>query len=416
MRILLITKDPPIPMHVGGNQRTHLVHRALAELGEVEMLVVRTEAQLPEGTEQAMRERFGLIGHFRLLARGQRGWWKLIRGLSPARVDRLAHNLGRRRVDYTPQPHIAAFLRERVAAGGYDVIVSRHLINAERAGARAYPPVVIDSDDVETLVYESRVNAPSTTPLQRMVLKSHLRQLRPIVHERLNSAACVWVANESDARRLDLRNSVLLPNIPISQHESGTFPDLPQRAESRTLLTVASYSHGPNQVGVEFFLERHWPRVREAFPDATYLLVGSGMSEGMKQRWGSIPGVRALGRVNDLSEVYADAAFTVAPIITGGGTNIKVLESLAFGRTSVLAAFAHRGFEETLPHGVALYVAKDNDMATGCIELLKSPQRRMEMGAAGKALVQEHYSFEKFAGIVRATITRVTGGKQAGGK
>ena len=52
----------------------------------------------------------------------------------------------------------------------------------------------------------------------------------------------------------------------------------------------------------------------------------------------ALPNVEVSGFVQDLPPVYERAAFTVAPIYWGGGTKIKVLESLAYGRTCVASA------------------------------------------------------------------------------
>jgi hypothetical protein len=55
-----------------------------------------------------------------------------------------------------------------------------------------------------------------------------------------------------------------------------------------------------------------------------------GMGHAREQH----PDVSAPGYINDLGEAGPNAAFTIAPIYSGGGTNIKILESLVYGRAS----------------------------------------------------------------------------------
>jgi glycosyltransferase involved in cell wall biosynthesis len=112
--------------------------------------------------------------------------------------------------------------------------------------------------------------------------------------------------------------------------------------------------------------------------------------------------------VPDLAEEYARAAFTVAPIYEGGGTKIKVLESLNRGRTVAMMRHSLRGYEHALVHGEDVWVADtDAELAEGCIRLLASPDLRDSLAAHGAIQAQE-FSFSRFSEIVKETIERVT--------
>ena len=123
-----------------------------------------------------------------------------------------------------------------------------------------------------------------------------------------------------------------------------------------------------------------------------------------------VAGVVPVGFVADLTSAYRECAFTVAPIFSGGGTNIKVLESLAFGRACVLTEHAHRGYQKTLRHLESVYVAKSAaEMTAGCVELLGKPALCETMGKQGAGIVSEHFSFEAFSKVVEATVLQVLG-------
>jgi glycosyltransferase involved in cell wall biosynthesis len=131
------------------------------------------------------------------------------------------------------------------------------------------------------------------------------------------------------------------------------------------------------------------------------------MSAALRDRLGTIGGVRAIGFVPDIRAAYAEAAACVAPVYEGGGTNIKVLEALAYGRTLALTSFAHRGFVETLPAGRAVLVAESpEELARACIVLLRDPVRRDGLAAAGRDAVHNYYSPRRFFAIVRDMVGR----------
>jgi glycosyltransferase involved in cell wall biosynthesis len=178
-------------------------------------------------------------------------------------------------------------------------------------------------------------------------------------------------------------------------------------ANSRTLLVVASWTHRVNREGVDQFLAEVWPRIRETAPEAQLRLVGSGMSEELRERW-KRPGVTPVGRVEDLGQEYARAAICLAPLYEGGGSKIKVLEALAYRRACVVTGHALRGYAHLLKPGESALVADDaGEFAAACVSLLNDPARRSAMAQRGHGLVREHFSQAAFTRIVHEAVERV---------
>jgi glycosyltransferase involved in cell wall biosynthesis len=174
-------------------------------------------------------------------------------------------------------------------------------------------------------------------------------------------------------------------------------------------LTIGVLYYLPNRDGVDRFLREGWPKVRAAYPTAEYWLVGKN-DPVIARRWQAIPGVRVLGFVDDLAAVYNASWFTVCPLWTGAGTNIKVLESLAFGRTCVATIIGHRGFEDYLQSGDSLLVAANaEDLAENCIRLINDHPRRLALANRGREVVQREFSYQKFARIVHREVERALG-------
>jgi glycosyltransferase involved in cell wall biosynthesis len=198
-----------------------------------------------------------------------------------------------------------------------------------------------------------------------------------------------------------------LPNIPfVAAGQRVEPPPVPR--DSNVVLLVASLGYKVNLAGLERFIASIWPQIRAAVPDAIFRIVGSGLTEEMKRRWSAVDGVVPIGYVDDLRTAYAEAAFTIVPIFEGGGTKIKVVESLLYGRTAVVASHAHRGFEDVLKPDEALVVGDDaSGLAKGAIELLRNRQRRNRLAQKGHLLVQQHYSFDLFKTVVESTVERV---------
>jgi glycosyltransferase involved in cell wall biosynthesis len=109
-----------------------------------------------------------------------------------------------------------------------------------------------------------------------------------------------------------------------------------------------------------------------------------------------------------LAEAYAACAFTVAPIFSGSGSNIKVIESLARGRTCAATTSAMRGYDQ-LRDGDSVRVADSLDqLAASCIDLLSDPMTRHRLADHGRAIVEAEFSYARFAATVRQTVSKLT--------
>jgi len=322
---------------------------------------------------------------------------------------RLQHNLGRHADRYAPDPAASARLREKVNLDDYDVVVVRYLLPCARLGLAGSSRVIIDVDDLDSGVYRSRAEAPNTPLAKRLWYKArHIWPVDRITRRLISQAGAAWVANEHDVELLGLSNMSALPNIPYVALEG--WPDVaPRSVDGDSVLTVASMTHGPNARGVDWFLETAWSDIRSVAPGLRYRIVGSGMSEEQRQRWGRYEGVEPVGFVEDLSSEYARSLFSIAPIHEGGGTKIKVLESLAYGRTAVVTAHAHTGLDSHLVSGESLLAVEDRQFADACVALVRDSELRWSLAASGREVVRQHYSPERFFAVVRQTVAGLVG-------
>ncbi|MBX2852048.1 MAG: glycosyltransferase family 4 protein [Phycisphaeraceae bacterium] len=411
MRILLITPNVPWPTHTGGNQRTNLLHRALSEHGEVDTVVMIRYGVLPKEQREATAERFGGKLFFDNCLPEHRTPWRL----AGRYAARLAHAVGGWGLDYAPDPVVAARVARLIKERDYDLIVGRYLWPLARSGAVGLRPTLIDVDDFESDVLEAELTAR-----QRPSLKQwwHGRRYRQVLRrERAVLAECssVWVAKQADLARLSRDDVSVLPNIPFVKPGAEAPEPCAPRPASRAIMMVGTLEHTVNVRAIDAFIDRVWPKVLAEVPDATFQIVGSGMSDDMRQRWGALPGVVPVGYAEDLREAYAGCAFTVVPINEGGGTKIKVLESLLLGRTCVVSPHSLRGYEDALMDGESLRVGEgDQGFAANCIELLRDPGLRARLADNGRGVVGEGFTYPRFASTVADAVAGLMGaGDQA---
>jgi polysaccharide biosynthesis protein PslH len=171
---------------------------------------------------------------------------------------------------------------------------------------------------------------------------------------------CVALSEQDqDLLRRWRASSVLVPN------GVETVPYVPSPADGYA-LAIASYDYEPNVVAVRRLVRDIWPLVRRDLP-AARLVVAGRASEALRAELAAVPGVTVIGTVADVCEVYAEAAVTLAPATTGGGSQLKLTESLSRGRCVVMTPFAARGLPGPLRDCEAYRVAAPPHQFAGAI-------------------------------------------------
>ena len=404
MRILFITGSPPYPHSIGSNQRVAHLYRAFAQQGEVDLFLAIDERDLPEEHIAHMRTNFGLIGLAVPLRRGQRGLWRFFRPFAPGMVDRLADLLADRRHDYRPDPNLAPALAKLMSQTHYNVVVAKLLSLAMKTDISPDYPFLLDADDAEIERFNSQINNPYLVWPARLLARWRLSQLKNFVPRLYRQFRHCWVIKPRDVQIPGLEHAVWL-GMPYRQPEGGLPPLAPSDPASRVVIMLGSYYHRPNAEGLDWFVRKVWPQVKAEVPAAEFRVIGPGLSARRAEAYGRMPGIRVLGTVPSVVPHYRECAFSIAPIWTGAGINIKVLESYAYGRACVLTPFAYRGYEDCLEDGVSACVAESpEDYARACIDLLRDSARRDRFAAAGHPRILRDFSFERFAGVVEQTI------------
>ncbi|MDX9974727.1 MAG: glycosyltransferase family 4 protein [FCB group bacterium] len=415
MRILLVTTNVPVPYSRNGNaQRSTLLMEALSAFGEVDLFLIGNH-ELFEGDpyKKCLGDtRFSVAGHA-IIRYGRRAepWNTAAKVLPGPFGGNIAKTLARRKGAYLADEKTRDWMIEKTQDGTYDLVVSRYLRTAMYVGLDAVRdvPVLVDVDDIDWRLLESMLTDQPWPGLGgRVGSNLSMRLVERLCRQALRQFTYLWSASDEDAATIGMDNCIVLPNIayPWKKDRPANRPAVAQ--DPARLLFVGELGWAPNSEGIDRFVERIWPRVREACPEAVFEIVGQSMTPERRERWGKHPGVEPVGFVDDLNDAYARATFTLAPIYQGAGTNIKVLESLSFGRTVALSEHGLRGFHDHLHHRDTVWLGKtDEEFAEGCIELIRNPELRAAMEAKGREVIADHYSPEVFNRAVAEVVERV---------
>jgi len=387
----LISPHSPLSINSGAGQRTRLIYNTLQINNDVDLFLI---------SDPADQDKVLLIKHFNLVAckpispYGTRRYYRFFRHFSPWIVDRIAYHSLASKVELGIDDKLSNVLTGIFEKKRYDFIVARYLKSASLTNAFQHAPVLVDIDDLDIEVWQSRLGISGDSLFRKLLMHRYLNSLNKEFPKLIHRTNGVWVAKSSDLQKVIHQNIAVLPNIPYHYaiDDNIRYP-LPWGKDNQTIIIVASLGWAPNKDGLNFFLENIWPLVIARLPDANLKIIGSGLDEETKARWSEILRVDVLGFVENIVPYYQHASFSIAPLYHGGGTNIKVLESLSYGRPCVCSTHAARGFEDV----EGLYVCESADIfAKACLKLLKNREECVQKGHAGFEYVNYHFTYSVF--------------------
>ena len=168
----------------------------------------------------------------------------------------------------------------------------------------------------------------------------------------------------------------------------------PSPPSSRELVFVGNFTHPPNVDGALWLGTEIMPGLRARGVQARLSLIGPAPPPAVEALAGE--DIRVLGAVPDLRSFLGPAAVVLAPLRTGGGMRMKVLEALALGRAVVTT---RRGADGLDGHGVPPLVVADTagEVVQATAELLADPAARERLGADARRFVADFYSPDPYA-------------------
>jgi succinoglycan biosynthesis protein ExoO len=178
----------------------------------------------------------------------------------------------------------------------------------------------------------------------------------------------------------------------------------PQIGDDDTILFVGSNT-APNITGLNWFLLACWPLVLDRRPGARLLIAGSvGRAMRVQAR-----GVRMLGVVDRLDALYRSAGVVVAPLLTGSGLKIKLIEALAAGKAIVGTSISAQGVAAIVEPAMVI-VDEPAAFAAAVAELLADRARRTRLAQAALACANAHFppstAYEPFIRSMEGALER----------
>jgi polysaccharide biosynthesis protein PslH len=274
------------------------------------------------------------------------------------------------------------------ARGDFD-IVQVEWVEAGLLIRRGRTPMILDAHDVITKPAERTLR--QSKGIRRLV--AGLTYILVRAAERCIAGRADLVISRSPYDKeylLSLRPGLKVEVVPHPAGLDITGRTFPRRRHE--ILFLASFRYRKVNVDAAlFFYNEVFPLIRNEIPDARFVIAGYGPPVELT----SIPGrdthVTVTGFVDDLDACYKQAEVFVAPILTGGGIIVKILDAMAAGIPVVTTSYGNEGIG-AVPARDMLVADDPANFAKSVIGMMNDHESARRIAENGQDFVRENFS------------------------
>jgi glycosyltransferase involved in cell wall biosynthesis len=387
MRVLIVTSRFPLPARRGNQVRTLEWLRALA--AEQVALVCPHPGQ-PDDLQGLDRDRLGLWTHgsgpeerSAAVAAAALSGRPLQEGLYATRSARKA--LSRALREHHPEAAVVQMVR-----CGWAI---------DQLGREAPAlPVLFDAIDSMGLHFERA--ARLARPWLRPPLLAEAVRCRRRERELAGRAALSIAVSARDLDELGARDGRV---VPVSGRIVAAQPGA---REGPTVLLSGNLGYRPTVRAALWFASEVWPQVASSVPRVRWVLAGARPAAAVR-RLGQLPGIEVHADVDDLGPYLAAATIAIAPMASGSGVPMKVLEAWAAGLPVVAHPWSAAGLPADARDALAVADGAD-EWHRAVTRLLTDPSTAAGLAERGRELWRRSYHPERVDEALRAALAAAT--------
>lgn len=375
MKILFLSRWYPYPPNNGSKLRIFNVLRGLARHHEISLLSFadQTDPDLSAPPLRALCPEIEVVP------------WKPFQPESRrARLGFLS--LTPRSMIDTFSPEMAQSIEGLLSARSFDLVITSQIAMASYGQYLRGLPALFEEVELGVL-YEQFAHA--TSPRQRfrygLTWAKHRRYLSRLLR---HFKACTVVSEQE--RALLARSAPdhqAIEVIPNCVDLEG-YDDVRETPEPNTLIFTGSFGYFANYEAMRWFLQAVYPRLQAEVPDVRLAITGDHANLPLPPA----DNVTLTGFVDDVRPLIARSWISLAPILVGGGTRLKILEAMALRTPVVATSKGAEGLDAR--HDEHLLIADTPEaFAEAVLRLLKEPGLRQRLAGNAYELVREQYDW-----------------------
>ncbi len=249
--------------------------------------------------------------------------------------------------------------------------------------------------NVEAMIWKRHFeNAP--TPAHRLYFQLQASRMQCYESATCRSVKKIIAVSEVDAGIMrDQYRAPRVASVPTGV-DLKYFDPPPAAPPIADLVFVGSMDWMPNIDGARWFAREVLPLIRKRKPDCSVAFAGRKPTQALLDLAAEDFRIQVTGTVPDIRPYLWGSAASIVPLRIGGGTRLKIFESMAARIPVISTTIGAEGLP--VHHGTEIHLADTpQSFADSCIALMEDRQLRSRLSEAGWNLVASRFSWEAVA-------------------
>ena len=384
MKILLLCNKPPYPASEGGPMAMNSIITGLLDAGhQVKILAVNnekykvSEADIPDDYKR--KTGIELID-VDLQVRPTKAFLNLFTKKS-YHVERFISRVFEARL-------VEVLQKEQFDVVQLEMLYMAPYVATIREHSKAM--IVLRAHNVEHLIWE-RIAKETKFFAKRWYINHLARTLKNYELDAIETVDGIAAITRKDAAFFRKYCSKPVVDIPYGVYPEEFTPKTEIEGHPK-FYHIGSMNWMPNEEGIRWFIDEVLPKTVEKVPQFVYHLAGRNMPEWLTNL--NNPNINVIGEVPDAKEFVSNHDVAIVPLLSGSGIRIKIIESMAMGKTVITTRVGAEGilYDEEVNIIIAENVAK---MVEAIRSINENPQIAVKIGEAARKLVEETYDNRK---------------------
>lgn len=287
-------------------------------------------------------------------------------------------------------PKFQLKLIELLQATEYDVIQLETLYLAPYVDLiRNYSKakIVMRSHNVEHEIWK-RITDNTSLGAKKMYLSLLTRRLENFELEYLNKYDMMVAITERDLNFFKQLGCSIPAHVAPIGLELKDYNKVTTKHKVPTFCFIGSLDWMPNTEGIEWILEKVWPKVLEQAPKAVFHIAGRNTPESLLEKeWKNVV---IHGEVPDAADFINSHDVMLVPLFSGSGMRVKILEGMALGKVVLSTDLGLEGIHAK--HQEQVLIANNvADFVREIVACYQDSTNIQVMGTAAANFIHEYY-------------------------
>lgn len=243
--------------------------------------------------------------------------------------------------------------------------------------------LIYRAHNIEHKIWED-LSEGESNPIKKWYLKDLSKTLKTFEIRFLQKVDLIYSISTVDQQFFQEFTQTECTYIPVSMRAQNKEVPI-----GNSLCFLGAFNWKPNKEGIMWFANHIFDELQELFPDLRLEIAGS-FSEEIKAL-SNRKNVKLHGFVESSMDFIQNNGIFIAPLLSGSGVKMKVLEAMSLGVPCVLSSKASEGLD--LPPIIPICRNKKEFIEKLSL-LLNDIELKNKIGKAGKEFIRRDFSSE----------------------